>query len=265
MTLLTEASPELLSEVLRGDRARRPPRDDTAAAGLRALLEDHVFAIFGPERRENAVVVTSATILRADRRREILDSSLGRARGVLISSLFRLLVAQVHVENPFDDALSAWRGERPRDQLLDVVEHLDADQTARLRADVEAHFTTLAGCVGPLPSNWWPRTSQRARQMLGGGNVHLSDVVDLIIGSTRSELASVALVDVTTSPLGVGVERVMRWHALVQTLRASVVPLRTSMLSSATGELWTLDVDTELLLRAVDDLVETLAFAKAAR
>ncbi len=36
------------------------------------------------------------------------------------------------------------------------------------------------------------------------------------------------------------------------------------MLSSATGELWTLDVDTELLLRAVDDLVETLAFAKAA-
>ncbi len=110
MTLLTESSPELLSEVLRGDRARRPQRDDTAAAGLRALLEDHVFEIFGSDRRENAVVVTSATILRADRRREILDSPLGRARGVLISSLLRLLVAQVHVENPFDDALlgMAW-------------------------------------------------------------------------------------------------------------------------------------------------------------
>ncbi len=111
---------------------------------------------------------------------------------------------------PLTTLCSAWRGERPHDQLLDVVEHLDADQTARLRADVEAHFVTLAGCVGPLPSNWWPRTSQRARQMLGGGNVHLSDVVDLIIGSAHSELASVALVDVTTSPLGVGAERVMR-------------------------------------------------------
>ena len=263
MTLLTEASPELLSDVLRGDRARRPRRDDTAAAGLRALLEDHVFEIFGPVRRECAVVVNSATIHGTHRRSEITDSSLSRARGVLISTLLRLLVAQVHVENPFDDAVAAWRGERPHDELLNVVEHLDADQAARLRADVEAHFVTLARYVGPLPSNWWPRTSQRARQMLGGGNVLLSDVVDLIIGSARSELASVALVDVTTSALGVGAERVMRFHALVQTLRASVVPLRTSILSSATGELWTLDVDTGLLLRAVDDLVETLAIVKA--
>ncbi len=261
MTLLTDASHELLNEVLRGDRARRPQRDDAAAAGLRALLEDHVFEIFGSLRRERAVVITSATIHGAHQPSEMLDSSPGRARGVLISTLLRLLVAQVHVENPFDDALAAWRGERPHDRLLNVVEHLDADQAARLRADVEAHFVTLAGCVGPLPSNWWPRTSQRARQILGGGNVLLSDVVDLIIGSTRSEQASVALVDVTTSPLGVGAERVMRFHALVQTLRTSVVPLRTSILSSATGELRTLDVDTELLLRAVDDLVEVLAIA----
>jgi hypothetical protein len=37
-----------------------------------------------------------------------------------------------------------------------------------------------------------------------------------------------------------------------------VVPLRTSIFSSATGELWTLDVDRELLMRGVDDVVETL-------
>ena len=177
--------------------------------------------------------------------------------------LFRLIVAQMHVENPYDDALCAWRGERPQDELLGAVDHLDADQAARLRADVDAHFATLAQRLGPIASNWWPRTSQHARQMLGGGNVRLNDVVDLVVGSTLSDLASVALVDVTTSPLGVGAERVMRFHALVQTLRTSVVPLRTSMISSATGELWSLDVDAELLMRAATDLVDTLAKTQA--
>lgn len=263
MTLLTEPAPELLIEVLRGDRARRPRRDDTTAAGLRALLEDHVFEIFGPERRATPVIVSSATMRSAGPDREISDSSLSRVRGMAISTLLRLLVAQVHVENPYDDALCAWRGERPHDDLLSLVEHLDADQAARLRADVCAHFATLANSLGPIPSNWWPRTSQRARQMLGGGNVQLRDVVDLVVGSTHCDLASVALVDVTTSSLGAGTERVMRFHALVQTLRTSVVPLRTSMFSSATGELWTLDVDAELLMRAVDDLIGTFASAGA--
>jgi hypothetical protein len=96
--------------------------------------------------------------------------------------------------------------------------------------------------------------------MLGGADVCLSDVVDLVVGSTNHEFANVALVDITTSPLGTGAERVMRYHALMQTLRTSVVPLRTSIFSSATGELWTLDVDSELLMRAVDDV--TLALAR---
>jgi hypothetical protein len=124
---------------------------------------------------------------------------------------------------------------------------------------VTSHFATLTKGLGPVPSSWWPRTSQRARQLLGGGNVLLRDVVDLVVGSTHHEVASVALVDITTSPLGAGAERVMRFHALMQTLRTSVVPLRTSIFSSATGELWTLDVDPELLMRAVSDVVETMA------
>jgi hypothetical protein len=258
VTLLIEPAPELLIDVLRGDRARRPRRDDTTAAGLRALLEDHVFGVFGAERHGTPVIVSSATMRSAGPSCEISDSSLSRARGMAISILLRLLVAQVHVENPFDDAVCAWRGERYDDALLSVVDHLDANQAARLRADVGAHFATLSRSLGPIPSNWWPRTSLRARQILGGGNVQLRDVVDLAVGATHSDLASVALVDVTTSPLGAGAERVMRFHALVQTLRTSVVPLRTSMFSSATGELWSLDVDVELLMRAVDDLVSAL-------
>lgn len=258
MTLLTDPAPELLIERVRGDRARRPLRDETSAAGLRALLEDNVYEIVGPARRETPLTVTSASLHLARPSREMSDSVLGRARGVAVSTLFRLLVAQVHVEDPYQDALSAWRGERPHDELLRAVEHLDADQNARLRADIGAHFATLSRGLGPIASQWWPRTSVRALQTLGGGNVQLRDVVDLVMGTTASDDASVALVDVTTSPLGENAERVMRFHALMQTLRTSVVPLRTSMFSSATGELWSRDVDTELLMRAVQDFVNLL-------
>jgi hypothetical protein len=88
--------------------------------------------------------------------------------------------------------------------------------------------------------------------------VVLRDVVDLMVGTTRSERASVALLDVTTSTLGVGEERAMRYHALVQTLRTGVVPLRTSAFSTATGELWSSDVDDDLLNRSLSDVLDVI-------
>src|ERR1019366_9007927 len=133
-------APELLTEALRGDRARRPRRDTDSAAGLRSVLEDHVFEVFGAKRRECTVKVSSATLRTGDQILEFSDSSLSRARGILISTIFRLLVAHVHIDDPYEDALSAWRGERPHDELLGVLNHLDADQCARLRADVSSHF-----------------------------------------------------------------------------------------------------------------------------
>jgi hypothetical protein len=91
----------------------------------------------------------------------------------------------------------------------------------------------------------------------------LRDVVDLMVGTTTGEVASVALLDVTTSPLGEGAERVMRYHALVQTLRTSIAPLRTSMFSTATGELWSTDVNDELLQRSVADVLRSLERLRA--
>ncbi|HEV7958904.1 MAG TPA: hypothetical protein VGP11_05540, partial [Acidimicrobiales bacterium] len=120
------------------------------------------------------------------------------------------------------------------------------------------HWVTLKRSLGPLSSRWLPRTSLRAYQRLAGGNVVLRDVVDLMVGTTASDVASVALLDVTTSPLGDSAERVLRYHALVQTLRTSVVPLRSSMFSTATGELWSTDVDDELLRRSVDDVFNAI-------
>jgi hypothetical protein len=263
--MLTEPAPDLLIEVLRGDRDRRPLRDDHCAAGLRATLEDHVFELFGPERRATPTVISSATLRGSGQVSELFDSPLGRARGILISTVFRLLVTHVHVQDPYDDALTAWRGEHPRDELVELLTHFDHDQVARLRADVHAHYCTLVRGVGPIPSSWLPRTSQRARQSLGGGSVELRDVVDLVVGSTHGDVASVALVDITTSPLGAGAERALRYHALVQTLRTSIVPLRTVAFSSATGELWVLDVDHELLTRSLEDLVQALARERASQ
>ena len=257
--MLMEPNPELVSDVMRGDRARRPRRDDATAAGLRALLEDHVFAVFGARRATNTVTISRATLNSSGDRDEQTFSPLSRARGVLVSTAFRLLVAQVHVSDPFDEAMSAWRSEHPHDGLLDTLTHLDADQRARLRAEVASHVTTLTRTLGTIPSSWRPRTSQRVRQSFAGASVCLSDVIDLVVGSTHLDVANIALLDITTSPLGPGSERAMRYHALMQTLRSSVVPLRTSILSSATGEIWTLDVDHGLLIRAVEDVATVLA------
>jgi len=44
----------------------------------------------------------------------------------------------------------------------------------------------------------------------------------------------------------------------MQTLRTSVMPLRTCTFSSATGEIWIRDVDYELLARSVDDVLTSV-------
>jgi hypothetical protein len=162
------------------------------------------------------------------------------------------------VEHAFDDALVAWRAEVGANELAASVEHLSEDDAAILRSEVEAHCVTLKRSLGAVPTRWMPRTSQRAHQRLAGGNVVLRDVVDLMVGTTTSERASVALLDVTTSTLDAGAERAMRYHALIQTLRTGVVPLRTSAFSTATGELWSSDVDEELLGRSLEDVLEVL-------
>ena len=162
------------------------------------------------------------------------------------------------LERPFDDALSAWRCENGHNDLLSFVEHLDDDERARLASAVDSHATTLARAFGPRGGKWLPRTGVRATQRLGAGNLLVRDVVDLMVGSTSTSEASVVLLDVTTAPLDENAERAMRFHALVQTLRTTTVPLRTSAFSSATGELWTHDVDAALLRRALEELLETV-------
>jgi len=119
------------------------------------------------------------------------------------------------IDHAFDDAVATWRAEVGANELIQQLDALDDDDRARLATDVAAHCVTLTRALGEIPARWMPRSAVRATQRLAGGNVVLRDVVDLMIGASTSDVASIALFDVTTSPLGEGAERSMRFHALM--------------------------------------------------
>ncbi|HVB19223.1 MAG TPA: hypothetical protein VNE22_02955 [Acidimicrobiales bacterium] len=257
MTSLLDTPPLGLLDSIRGNRAKRPRRDLTSAAGLRATLDDEFFALWGDALFDNPLVVRASSLRRGPAT-ALSTHPLAQVRGVLVNQTLRLLSVGAPLERPFDDALGAWRCEVGNNDLLAFVDTLDAEERARLASAVDAHAQTLARALGPLGGRWLPRTGVRASQRLGGGNVIVRDAVDLMVGSTTTSVASVALLDVTTAPLDENAERSMRFHALVQTLRTTTVPLRTSAFSTATGELWSHDVDVALLRRALDELVEVV-------
>lgn len=264
MTSLLDAAPSNVMAALRGERSARPRVNTSAAAGLRAQLEDGAVTLLGPAPRGAPYTIRPASLRRVEDTPEGVGSPAAQVRGLLVNQALRLMGAGAAAEGAFEEALAAWRAAEGPTDLTAFVDGLEADERARLASDVTAHCQTLGRSLGALPSRWQPRTALRAYQRLAGGHVILRDVVDLMVGTTLGDEASVALLDVTTAPLGEGAERVMRYHALVQTLRTSTVPLCTSMFSSATGELWRADVDDDLLSRAVADVLAVLASMRTA-
>jgi hypothetical protein len=254
VTLSLRTDPSVV-DVLRGDRTRRPRRNTTSAAGLRAQLEDGIFAIAGNDVPVSTLVVRPSSLHQAIATTDLSHSSLGLLRAALVTQLLRLRCVGVRIENAFNDAVESWRANATDADLLARFDRLDADDRARLATDVIAHDVTLSRALGELSGHWMARTCVRATQRLAGGRVLLRDVVDLTMGAHDTDTAAVVLLDVTTSPLGEGAERTMRFHALVETLRTSIVPLRTATFSTATGELWARDVDATLLTRSADEVL----------
>ena len=251
-------SPHFVVDALRGDRTIRPLADTTSAAGLRAMLEDGLYGVFAENPPRASLYLRASSLTPAYVGGNVERSSMAQVRGVLVHHLLRLASVGATIADALEDSLDAWRSEVDTNDLLDRVAQLNPDEHARLRADVAAHYNTLSNSLGDIGAGWLARTGVRAAQRLAGGNVELRDVVDLMVGTTTTSVASVALLDLTTAPLGEGAERALRFHALMQTLRTSVVPLRSSIFSSATGELWTQDVDFALLARSVDDVVRAV-------
>lgn len=234
---MTYAPAMTILDVLRGDPSARPATDETTPLALRARLESAV----GP--REEALIV------RAPRGEGGLAASAGRLRGILVHELVRLAAAGYDWRNPAVDALAAWRANGPRGFVEDL-KRFEPDERAALRADVEAHAVVLRRTLGSLPPSWMPRSALRSRVALAGGHLLLVDVVDLMAGIVGAH-ASVALVDVTSSPLGADAEDRIAYHALVQTLRTSRVPLASALVSTATGDVLSRFVDDDLLERAI--------------
>ena len=255
MTQTTAHSPHSVVEALRGERSARPRVDTTSAAGLRGELEDGIFEVFGSTAARQPIIVRATSLRQAHQTTDLALSRTGLLRGVLVSQLLRLLSVGVVMEHAFDDAVDTLRGEGRAIDLLGHLDQLDNEERARLATDVTAHAVTLSRSMGEIASHWTPRTAVAGNQRLGGGRVVLRDVVDLVIGSSEGDVASIVLFDLTTSPLGEGAERVLRYHALVHTLKTSIVPWRSAMFSSATGELWTRDVDFEMLARSVHEVL----------
>jgi hypothetical protein len=251
VTTATTLSPDSVLDALRGDRASRPPRDTVSAARWRAELEIGVLDVLGEHAADPPLIVSTSSLRSPGPVTDLADATRARLRGALVSVLARLLSVGAPVGDAFDDALAAWRAERPAPELLEHLASLDADACARLATDVTAHHVTVSRALG----GWPVRTAQRASLRLGAGRVIVRDTVDLVIGAREDEHASVVLVDLTTAPLGEAAERALRFHALVETLRSGEVALRSAVLSSATGELWLRDVDDEMLSRAAGDVL----------
>jgi len=251
----TLLSPDSVLDALRGDRASRPDRDTTSAATLRTALERELAGELDAVARRETLVLSAASLRRPAHASDLSDATRSRLRGALVSVLLRLHVVGTTLDRPFDAALAAWRAEGPSPVLLAHLESLDDDDRARLATDVTAHYVTLARALGEVPAEWNARTAVLAFVRLLDGRVVLRDTLDLVIGSVHADVAAVVVFDVTTAPLGEGAERALRYHALVETLRTSVVPLRSAVFSSATGDLWMRDVDPEMLTRAIDELV----------
>jgi hypothetical protein len=258
VTLLLPSSPLNVVDALRGDRTARPLADMTSASGLRAQLEDGIYEIIGKSNPASPLIVRASSLRQPGATTDLSFSAIGRIRGVLINQLLRLHCVGEHVDHPFEEAVDAWRAEAGANELLNRLEQMDDDERARLATDVTAHSVTLLRSLGPLPSRWMPRSTVRATQRLAAGNVVLRDVIDLMMGMNNAHSACVVLLDVTTSPLDEAAERTMRYHALVETLRTSIVPLRTSAFSTATGELWSTGVDHELLTRSCDEVLDVI-------
>lgn len=256
----TTTTPLSLATRLRGTPTARPSRDITSAPGLRAQIDDIVAS--SGLHPTNPLTLRSSSLRSSIRPLE--SSPLARLRGLLVTTALTLLVHDQHLTDPFEDTMSAWCSNQGEATLLAAFSAADADVQARLRADVRSHVSVLREHLGTFASSWRPQTGVRSVVMLSGGAFVLRDEVDLKVGSVVDANAALSLLDITTAPLGDTADQTLRYHALVQTLRSGVVPLRVALFSTATADCLIRDVDTALLQRAIDDLTTYLSTAAVA-
>lgn len=255
MATLDITMADILKDGRRFATTHRTPVD-----GLRTQIGDGLFAVFGSEVSPTPIVVRSSSFRTDD---VVAYTPYGRMRGALLTQTLRLHMVGFSSQDPFSDAVAAWRASEGASELVDYFDAIDDDERARLATDVAAHAIVLQRRIGGIPPSWRPRTSTRARVRLGNGQVELRDHVDLTVGSMSTGTGNV-LIDMTSSVLDESLERALRFHALVESLRSGVAPRFVAALSTATGDIWRVIVDSELLQRAISDLLIVIKSTKDA-
>ena len=263
MTSILDSTTTVL-QALRGNRTDRPAPRIGDAAILRAALEDSLYAIVGPQHFFDPLVLRSQ-----DLRTEPLvlaenAHSLARVRGILIHHALRLLSVGYSFNNPYEEVLDAWRCEAGANELLTFIDHLDSEDRAKFATEIAAHTTALRHGLGTFGSSWSLRSTVRVANLLCAGAVALRDTIDLSIDTFGNGANSTVLLDLTPAPLDESSEKALRIHALNQTLRTGVTPLRSAVLSTATGDQVVREVTSDLLTQAVADVLKAAERKRAA-
>jgi hypothetical protein len=250
------AGPALVDR-LRVTGLARPRADPEMVADLRTYLErglaDVVPAAGGP-----ALVVTRHRIARAlacpvhrdTPGRGPRVTTLPLACGALVAVLFRQLVATGAIGAAWDEALEGLGLDDHQAPLAGWIGDLPGPARSELRAEVERQADGLRRRWPPLDPMWLPRTQESLRVPLAGGRCLVSARVDLVLGRPAEDVATVALIEVTSGARWPGHAADRRFDALVETLRSGIPPFAVATYSARTGELDVDPVTPELLADA---------------
>ncbi len=242
----------LVDEPAAPTSTRSPRADAELVAALRAELVDRVGRlVISHPRPEGTLAVALAAGVGVRGVVPIDTAPLARLRGTLIARLIPVVLAGVGLADPFAQAVSAWRVTGPAPALLAHLRALDAEERARLHADVAGLARTLARSLAELAVPEIARVAQRCVIPVVSTPVVLTDALDLV----WSTPAGPHLLDVTTSPLGHEAAALRALHAFAWTLRTGRVPRTSASVSTATGEHVTDEVSAATLAGALDLVV----------
>ena len=243
----------------------RPAADPNRVEALRRIIDDGIescltpVAVSGADRRR--LVVTHAALSRAlDRRSARSDGSIAGRReltvpiacGALVGVLFRQLLTTGSFGDPWVDGLGALAVDDRQQELVAWIHRLPAGERDGLAAEVRRQAAGLARRWPDLDAAWLPRTDEPIRTVLSDGAVELSARVDLAIGRPGLDVASVALVAITSGSRRPAHRDDLHFSALVETLRRPAPPFAVATYYSRTGELDVDPVSDELLIAAAE-------------
>jgi hypothetical protein len=261
-----------LLERIRVTGLARPPADPDLVADLRSYLERGLADVL-PATDGSALVVTRERITRAVACPVHRESdgcgervfTLPLACGALVAVLFRQLVTAGVVGAAWDEALDGLGLVDHQAPLVRWIGDLSGPARSELRGEVERQADGLRRRWPALDPTWLPRTREALRVSLDEGRFLLSTRVDLVLGHPAEDVATVALVQVTSGARWAGHIADRHFDALVETLRSTVPPFAVATYSTRTGELDVDPVTPELLVGAAQRcLAGARAMASAA-